>query len=118
MIWPVSGRITTQPSATHMALDIAAPLGTAVVSAYAGHVSAVGWGGDYGKRVIIDHGNGYQTLYAHFSSFTVEEGEQVNQNQQIGRIGSTGRSTGPHLHFEVRLHGSLLNPWDYLPKGN
>lgn len=118
MIWPVSGPITTQPSATHMALDIAAPLGTAVVSAYGGHVSAVGWGGDYGKRVIIDHGNGYQTLYAHFSSFTVKEGEQVNQNQMIGRIGSTGRSTGPHLHFEVRLHGSLLNPWDYLPKGN
>ena len=114
LVWPVSGRITQQPSAGHMALDIAATLGTPVVSAYAGRVSAVGWAGDYGKRVIVDHGNGLQTLYAHFSSYTVKEGDQVGRGQQIGRIGSTGKSTGPHLHFEVRQNGVLKNPWNYL----
>ena len=116
--WPVAieGVLTQQPSATHMAIDIAAPLGTALLASHPGQVIAVGWGGDYGKRIIIDHGNGLHTLYAHLSSFTVTEGEHVQANQMIGRVGSTGRSTGPHLHFEVRKNGILQNPWTYLSK--
>lgn len=116
--WPVAieGIVSQQPSATHMALDIAAPLGTALMASHGGQVIAVGWGGDYGKRVIIDHGDGLQTLYAHQSSFTVKEGDHVERGQMIGRVGSTGRSTGPHLHFEVRKNGILQDPWTYLSK--
>lgn len=123
MIWPVRGTITQQPSARHMALDIATALGTPIGAAAGGQVVAVGWAGDYGKRVIIEHGNGlnraerFLTLYAHLSSFAVEEGQQISQGQLIGRIGSTGKSTGPHLHFEVRQEGVLQNPWHYLSAG-
>lgn len=116
--WPVAikGVVSQQPSGKHMALDIAAPLGTALVASHGGQVVAVGWAGDYGKRIIIDHGDGLQTLYAHLSSFTVKEGDHVPRGQMIGRVGSTGRSTGPHLHFEVRKNGILQNPWTYLSK--
>jgi murein DD-endopeptidase MepM/ murein hydrolase activator NlpD len=113
--WPVRGRITQQPWSRHMALDIAAPTGTPVVAADGGRVTASGWhNGGYGYRVVIDHGNGLSTLYAHFSYINVRTGAYVNKGALIGRIGSTGRSTGPHLHFEVRRNGRLVNPWGYL----
>jgi LysM repeat protein len=113
--WPVRGRITQQPWSRHMALDIAAPTGTPVVAADGGRVTASGWhNGGYGYRVVVDHGNGLSTLYAHFSYINVRTGAYVNKGDLIGRIGSTGRSTGPHLHFEVRRNGRLMNPWGYL----
>jgi murein DD-endopeptidase MepM/ murein hydrolase activator NlpD len=113
--WPVRGRITQQPWSRHMALDIAAPTGTPVVAADGGRVTASGWNNTgYGYRVIIDHGNGLSTLYAHFSYINVRVGAHVNKGDLIGRVGSTGRSTGPHLHFEVRRNGRLMNPWGYL----
>lgn len=115
-IWPVSGRITTQPSSWHMALDIATALGTPIIAADGGRVVAAGWDNTgYGWRVIIDHGNGIRTLYAHMSSYTVDYGDYVNKGDMIGRIGSTGRSTGPHLHFEVRRNNVRQNPWNWLP---
>ncbi len=116
--WPmqIEAIVSQQPSSKHMALDIAAPLGTELVAAHSGKVVAVGWGGDYGKRIIIDHGDGFRTLYAHQSSFTVTEGEYVQAGQIIGRVGSTGRSTGPHLHFEIYKNGVLQDPWTYLSK--
>lgn len=114
--WPVRGRITTQPSSWHMALDIATSLGTPVVAADGGRVVAAGWDNTgYGYRVIIDHGNGLRTLYAHLSYFNVDYGDYVNKGVVIGKIGSTGRSTGPHLHFEVRRNGVRQNPWNWLP---
>ncbi|MGB0388892.1 MAG: peptidoglycan DD-metalloendopeptidase family protein [Ardenticatenaceae bacterium] len=113
--WPVKGRITQQPWASHMALDIAAVVGTPILAADGGVVVGASWAGDYGNRVMIDHGNGLYTLYAHLSKFAVQEGHHVDAGQIIGQVGSTGRSTGPHLHFEVRHHGVLQNPWNYLP---
>ncbi len=118
-IWPVHAPISQQPSSTHMALDLACVLGSPIVASQGGKVVAVGWDkSGYGKRVIInhaDHADGYQTLYAHLSSYAVELGQQVEQGQLIGRSGSTGNSTGPHLHFEIRKNGALLNPHNYLP---
>jgi murein DD-endopeptidase MepM/ murein hydrolase activator NlpD len=115
-IWPVSGRITTQPSSWHMALDIATAMGTPIVAADGGRVVAAGWDNTgYGWRIIIDHGNGIQTLYAHMSSYNLDYGDYVNKGDMVGRIGSTGRSSGPHLHFEVRRNGSRQNPWNWLP---
>jgi murein DD-endopeptidase MepM/ murein hydrolase activator NlpD len=73
-----------------------------------------GWNGGYGNHVIIDHGNGFTTLYAHLTSIFVEPGMTVSQGQQIGTMGSTGNSTGPHLHFEVRYGGVPYNPASYL----
>ena len=73
------------------------------------------WMGGYGKAVIIDHGNGISTLYAHNSDLVVGEGQRVGKGQQVALAGSTGYSTGPHLHFEVRQNGSPVNPMDYLP---
>lgn len=114
--WPVSGRITSNVTPNHIALDIATSLGTPVLAADGGRVVAAGWDNTgYGFRVILDHGQGLQTLYAHLSEFPVERGDEVNQGQIIGRIGSTGRSTGPHLHFEVRFRGRRITPWDLLP---
>ncbi|KKQ23520.1 MAG: Peptidase M23 family protein [Candidatus Roizmanbacteria bacterium GW2011_GWC2_37_13] len=114
-IWPTSGSITQNPVWYHMALDIANNAAPAILAADSGTVSyagCVGYG--YGCSVIIDHGNGYQTLYAHLSSYIPDAGASVSQGQQIGVMGSTGRSTGTHLHFEVRSGGTLLNPWNFL----
>ncbi|KKQ01658.1 MAG: Peptidase M23 family protein [Candidatus Roizmanbacteria bacterium GW2011_GWA2_36_23] len=114
-IWPTSGMITQNPVWYHMALDIANPSAPPVIASDTGTVtfaSCIRYG--YGCHVIIDHGNGYQTLYAHLSSYDVEVGQAVNQGQKIGNMGSTGKSTGTHLHFEVRSGGSLLNPWNFL----
>ncbi len=114
-IWPTSGVITQYAVSYHMALDIANNVGTSIIAADSGVVSyagCLGWG--YGCHVIIDHGNGYQTLYAHLSRYDVDAGVSVNQGSQIGLMGSTGRSTGPHLHFEIRSSSQLLNPLNFL----
>ena len=101
----------------HSGLDIAPPFGTPVGAADTGIVSLVnfGWGGGYGNYVVISHGNGYVTLYAHLSAIDVSVNQAVKQGQQIGAEGSTGFSTGPHLHFEIRLNGAYQNPLAYLP---
>ncbi len=114
-IWPTSGAITQSPIWYHMALDIANPSQPPVLAADSGTVVYAGclnWG--YGCHVIIDHGSGYQTLYAHLSSYAVEAGDSVGQGSQIGSMGSTGRSTGTHLHFEIRSGGVILNPLNFL----
>lgn len=100
----------------HLALDIAAGDGLPVVASDSGVVVFAGWAnGGYGSTVMIDHGNGYQTLYAHLYGVTVGCGQSVSKGQTIGIGGSTGNSTGPHLHFEVRFNGGFMNPWYVLP---
>jgi murein DD-endopeptidase MepM/ murein hydrolase activator NlpD len=114
-IWPTTGIITQYPTWYHMAFDIASNAGPAIIAADGGSVTYAGcidWG--YGCHVVIDHGNGYSTLYGHMSVISVSAGQVVNQGQQLGNMGSTGRSTGPHLHFEIRSGGALLNPQDFL----
>ena len=100
----------------HLAIDIGSALGEPIVAADSGVVVFAGWAaGGYGYMVAIDHGNGYQTLYAHLSSVSVSCGRSVSQGQLIGFGGSTGNSTGPHLHFEIRYQGGFVNPWYVLP---
>ncbi len=119
-VWPVRGTITTQfsPETNHPAIDIAAPLGTSVAAADTGVVVYAGPTYDnigYGNLVIIDHGNGWQTLYAHLSAIYVTCGMGVFQGGAIGAIGSTGHSTGPHLHFQMEsTQYGKVNPLDYL----
>jgi len=100
----------------HDGLDISAPYGTQVISAGKGTVSFAGREGDYGNMVIIDHGDGIQTAYAHLSQINVTVGQKVEKGQVIGAVGSTGRSTGPHLHFEVRIGKQSVNPLKYLSR--
>ncbi|MCR4328935.1 MAG: peptidoglycan DD-metalloendopeptidase family protein [Candidatus Roizmanbacteria bacterium] len=114
-IWPTSGVITQYYVWYHQALDIANPSSPSVIAADTGTVSYAGcinWG--YGCHIIIDHANGYQTLYGHLSRIDVSTGQGVAKSQQIGFMGSTGLSTGTHLHFEIRSGGQLLNPLDFL----
>jgi len=114
--WPVLGTITQGYWYGHRAIDIGAPLGSALLAADAGYVSFAGWTDvGYGYLVVIDHGNGFTTYYAHMSNIYVSEGQAVERGQVIGAVGSTGRSTGPHLHFEIRYHGVPQNPRAYLP---
>ncbi|NLG49465.1 MAG: M23 family metallopeptidase [Chloroflexi bacterium] len=114
--WPMSGQISQRYWAGHLAIDIAAPKGRAIVSADSGYVSYVQVSNTgYGLMVLIDHGNGFQTRYAHLSAIYVEVGQSVGRGETIGLCGSTGNSTGPHLHFEVIKGGSRLNPLNYLP---
>ena len=77
-----------------------------------------GWSGGYGNHVIVDHGNGFVTLYAHLNSIYVSAGESVTRGQQIGSLGNTGNSTGPHLHLEIRYQGVPRNPLSYLPSAH
>ena len=101
---------------THTGIDIGANYGTPIAAADTGIVSYVnwGWGGGYGNYVLITHGNGYATLYAHLSAINVSVDQAVQRGQTIGAEGSTGYSTGPHLHFEIRLNGAYQNPLSYL----
>ena len=100
----------------HLGIDIAGFLGDGVFASDAGVVVFAGWAnGGYGYMVMIDHGNGYQTLYAHLSAYNVACGQSVYTGTYIGAIGSTGNSTGPHLHFEVRYMGGFISPWYVLP---
>jgi len=115
LIWPTSGAITQYPSWYHMALDIANPGAPGVAAADNGVVILVKYlTYDYGQHVMIDHGNGVVTLYGHLQAIYVKPGDQVAKGQIIGKMGSTGRSTGTHLHFEVRKNGALVNPQSYL----
>lgn len=115
-LWPASGYISQGYSWYHKAFDIASRGGGKILAADAGKVVVAGWidNSGYGNRVIIDHGNGYSTLYAHLSVVRVAVGQSVNKGDVIGDMGSTGRSTGTHLHFEIRQGGQLLNPGTFL----
>jgi murein DD-endopeptidase MepM/ murein hydrolase activator NlpD len=106
---PFSGQLTM-----HAGLDFAAPPGTPILAAAGGVVTAAEYNPAYGRMVVIDHGNDLQTLYAHASRIDVRVGEIVRKGQQIALVGSTGRSTGPHLHFEVHLKGVAQNPARFL----
>jgi len=114
--WPTTSyRITQYYSWRHTGLDIGNKIGQAIYAAEDGQITTAGWNnGGYGNYVIINHGKGLQTLYGHQSKILVVKGQWVTRGQVIGLIGSTGRSTGPHLHFEVRLNGSRLNPLNYI----
>jgi len=115
-MWPTTGRITQYPWWGHMAIDIGTATGTPIYAADAGYVLEAGWTNvGYGLYVVIDHGNGYRTLYGHMSAITAQAGQSVQKGQLIGRVGSTGNSTGPHLHFEVYQNGVLQDPLNYLP---
>lgn len=124
-MWPCSGPITsyygwrTHPifgtTKYHSGMDIAVDTGTPIQAADSGTVVYSGWLGGYGNCVMIDHGGGLVTLYGHNSSLTVGEGQYVTKGTVIAYAGSTGYSTGPHCHFEVRLHGELTEPLNYLP---
>lgn len=115
-IWPVGGILTQYFSSYHSGIDIAAPMGTPLHAADAGKVTYATWSPyGYGNFVIIDHGNGFVTRYGHLSAFAVQAGDWVNRGDIIGYIGSTGRSTGPHVHFEILLNGVFQNPLGYLP---
>ena len=115
--WPASGSISQRYWGGHPALDISGRLGAAVTAADGGFVTVAGggWNAGYGNHVIIDHGNGFATLYAHLNSIFVSAGENVSAGQQIGTLGNTGNSTGPHLHFEIRYQGAPRNPYNFLP---
>jgi len=115
-VWPAAGRITQGYFFYHKAIDIANRAAGPILAADSGVVTVAGWidNSGYGNRVMIDHGNGYVTLYAHLSSIQVRPGQRVNRGDVLGQMGSTGRSTGTHLHFEVRQGGVLLNPMNFL----
>ena len=126
-LWPAHGRFTAgfgwrhDPLVPgrwefHKGIDIANSWGTPVYAAAAGKVIWAGWNGGYGKTIIIDHGNGIRTLYAHLEKIEVKVGQEVSKGQEIARMGSTGRSTGPHLHFEVHVGGIAVDPLRYLSK--
>lgn len=98
----------------HTGVDIGAPMSATIVAADSGTVIHAGWMNGYGKVLIVDHGNNLSTLYAHQSAFLVSKGSAVNKGQPIGKVGSTGWSTGPHLHFEVRINGKCTDPMPYI----
>lgn len=126
LAWPVPGMYNiTDPfglrfhpilkvNRMHTGIDIATSYGSTVVAAASGKVIYAGWFGGYGNAVIIDHGNGISTLYGHNASLLVKEGDMVTKGQAIAKSGSTGLSTGPHMHFEVRKDGVPVNPMDWL----
>ncbi len=101
----------------HTGIDMKAKKGSPILAVDEGKVVLAGWAGDYGKMVMIEHDNGAITLYAHCSSLCVDAGDEVDVGQKIAEVGSTGMSTGPHLHFEIRINGDTVNPLDYLAEG-
>lgn len=124
-VWPTAGGIGSyfgnrvHPvlgySRLHGGIDIGGLMGQPIWAAKEGVVILAGVKGGYGNTIIIDHGNGYSTLYGHQSSYEVTQGQYVETGQHIGNVGSTGLSTGPHLHFEVRINGGVVDPLPYLP---
>ena len=122
--WPCNGSLTSRfgyrnlnlrgASNYHRGIDIANRYGTSIYASDGGTVTYSGWMGGYGYLIIIDHGNGYQTYYGHNSSLVAAKGEKVHKGQLIARMGSTGRSTGNHCHFGIKLNGTFLNPLNYL----
>jgi len=123
--WPVNGGVSSGfgyrvhpiygTRRLHAGLDISGGSGTPIAAAKSGTVLSAGWRGGYGNAVVISHGGGISTLYAHQTRMNVSSGQQVGRGDIIGWVGSTGASTGPHLHFEVRVNGSAVNPRPYLP---
>lgn len=123
-IKPTSGRLTspfgnrihpvTRARSFHSGIDLANSTGTAILASRNGVVERVGYQGSYGNVVIINHGNGVTTLYAHLSGFNVRVGQNVQQGERIASMGSTGRSTGSHLHFEIRQNGNAVNPLSFI----
>lgn len=125
-LWPVMGRVTssfgerTDPFGAdmegefHRGIDIAAPNGTSIHAAGDGVVASAGWGTGYGREVVLDHGHGITTLYAHMASIAVTPGETVSRGQVIGYVGMSGHSTGAHVHYEVRIHNTPVNPHRYM----
>ena len=118
---PISGTISSRfgsnsrvRSGTHTGLDIAAPTGTPIGAAASGTVTFAGRKGSYGNLIIVDHGNGVETWYGHCSKLYAKVGDSVNAGDVIAAVGSTGNSTGPHLHFEIRIDGNCVNPQDYV----
>ena len=121
LIRPISGTITSRfgarssiRSSAHTGLDISAPSGTAIKAAASGTVTFSGWKGSYGYMIVISHGNGIQTYYGHCSKLYASVGQTVSQGETIAAVGSTGNSTGPHLHLEVRINGVAYNPQNYV----
>jgi murein DD-endopeptidase MepM/ murein hydrolase activator NlpD len=119
LIWPCRGPLTSgfgmRWGRMHQGQDIACGYGTAIHAAKTGTVVFAGVMSGYGNVIIIDHGGGFSTLYAHQSRLAAHQGQHVNQGDVIGYVGSTGHSTGPHLHFETRFGGTPRNPRPYLP---
>lgn len=114
-VWPTAGSITQRFSWYHPGLDIANATGTLDVAADSGRVLFAGWDASgYGNMVLIDHGNGFKTRYGHMSQVMVISGQNIGRGQAIGKMGSTGHSTGPHTHFEIYLNGVRVNPLNYL----
>jgi murein DD-endopeptidase MepM/ murein hydrolase activator NlpD len=124
-IWPVAGNLESGFGGRrnpfgggsyefHSGQDINAELGDPVVAGASGTVAFEGWQNGYGQLVVIDHGGGLTTRYGHLSHIDVATGQTVERGQFIGRVGSTGRSTGPHLHYEIRINDEPVNPLQYL----
>jgi murein DD-endopeptidase MepM/ murein hydrolase activator NlpD len=124
-VWPVVGKLESgfggrrnpfggSSFEFHSGQDIDAATGDPVVAGASGKVTFVGWQNGYGQLVVIDHGGGLTTRYGHLSHIDVEAGQMVERSQFIGRVGSTGRSTGPHLHYEIRINDQPVNPLQYL----
>ena len=126
LLWPVRGKITSsfgtrvhpvfKTKTVHTGIDIAAKKGASVKAAESGEVLYSGWLRGYGQIIIIDHGHGMTTVYAHLDSISVDEGQGVKKGQVVGTVGNTGVATGPHLHFEVRINGDARDPLRYLSK--
>ncbi|HEY5161335.1 MAG TPA: peptidoglycan DD-metalloendopeptidase family protein, partial [Gaiellaceae bacterium] len=118
LIWPVQGVLTSpygmRWGRMHEGIDIGAAQGTPIYAAASGTVNYAGWEGGYGNLTVIDHGNGLATAYGHQSQLAVSSGQTVSRGQVVGYVGSTGHSTGPHLHFEVRVNGAPIDPLSYL----
>lgn len=119
-IWPAAGYVSSPyglrfgGTEFHQGIDIAADMGTPIVATADGIVTAAGWNGGYGNMVDVDHGGGIVTRYGHASALAVTVGQQVRRGEVIAYVGSTGRSTGPHVHYEVRVDGQPVNPAGYL----
>lgn len=124
-LWPVQGRITSafgeirvSPSSggsrPHMGIDISAPTGTPVAAPADGAVISAGREAQYGLLVCVDHGHGFVTFYGHLKEIRVKPGDRVKTGQTLGTVGTSGNTTGPHLHYEVRVHGRPVNPFSYL----
>lgn len=123
-IWPVDGRLMSYfgrrsdpfsgEGAFHAGIDISVPVGTPVHATAAGTIVVSEWAGEYGRMVVVDHGGGVQTYYAHLSRLSVVAGQWVHRGEMIGRSGSSGRATGAHVHYEVRRRGTPVNPSQFL----
>jgi len=124
MLWPVEGRITggfgeridpfNGEGAFHRGVDISSQYGTAVIAPADGVIRFADFMNGYGRAIIVDHGQGISTLYGHLSGFRVTSGQIVHRGDTLGYVGLSGRSTGPHLHYEVRIFNTAVNPTKYL----